>query len=86
MLELLIVRLFCYFFFFLVSRLFCYFISSFSQIAFRALVGSGYQTLQSLLLDLCQWQPSEALLNALLDMLVDGRFDVKSNFIVKVTQ
>ncbi|KAK3423455.1 hypothetical protein EUGRSUZ_F00430 [Eucalyptus grandis] len=54
-----------------------------SKIAFRALVGSGYQTLQSLLLDFCQWQPGEALLNALLDMLVDGRFDVKSNYIIK---
>ncbi|TYH12058.1 hypothetical protein ES288_A06G035800v1 [Gossypium darwinii] len=50
-----------------------------SKEAFRALVGKGYQTLQSLLLDFCQWHPSEALLNALLDMLVDGNFDIKDN-------
>ncbi|KAG4194045.1 hypothetical protein ERO13_A06G031500v2 [Gossypium hirsutum] len=50
-----------------------------SKEAFRALVGKGYQTLQSLLLDFCQWHPSEALLNALLDMLVDGKFDIKDN-------
>ncbi|KAG8369183.1 hypothetical protein BUALT_Bualt15G0124700 [Buddleja alternifolia] len=54
-----------------------------SKAAFRALVGKGYQTLQSLLLDFCQWQPSEALLNALLDMLVDGEFDLKVKFIIK---
>ncbi|XVE60616.1 hypothetical protein DITRI_Ditri05aG0142300 [Diplodiscus trichospermus] len=50
-----------------------------SKAAFRALVGKGYQTLQSLLLDFCQWQPSEALLNALLDMLVDGKFEIKGS-------
>ncbi|KAJ8762560.1 hypothetical protein K2173_007999 [Erythroxylum novogranatense] len=54
-----------------------------SKAAFRALVGKGYQTMQSLLLDFCQWNPSEALLNALLDMLVDGKFDVKSNMLIK---
>lgn len=53
--------------------------------AFRALVGKGYQTLQSLLLDFCQWRPSEGLLYALLDMLVDGKFDIKTNPVIKVT-
>ncbi|CAM8878100.1 unnamed protein product [Rhodiola kirilowii] len=51
--------------------------------AFRLLVGKGYQTLQSLLLDFCQWQPNETLLNALLDMLVDGKFDIKVSPIIK---
>ncbi|KAJ6939644.1 BEACH domain-containing protein lvsC isoform X3 [Populus alba x Populus x berolinensis] len=54
-----------------------------SKASFRALVGKGYQTMQSLLLDFCQWRPSEALLNALLDMLVDGKFDIKSNPLIK---
>ncbi|KAL2459002.1 hypothetical protein Fot_55288 [Forsythia ovata] len=54
-----------------------------SKVAFRALVGKGYQTLQSLLLDFCQWQPSESLLNALLDMLVDGKFDPKASSVIK---
>lgn len=52
--------------------------------AFRALVGKDYQTLQSLLLDFCQWQPSETLLSALLDMLVDGKFDLKVASVIKV--
>lgn len=50
-----------------------------SKVAFRALVGKGYQTLQSLLLDFCHWYPSEALLDALLDMLVDGKFEIKGS-------
>ncbi|KAL3514285.1 hypothetical protein ACH5RR_027002, partial [Cinchona calisaya] len=54
-----------------------------SKASFRALVGKGYQTLQSLLLDFCQWQPSETLLNALLDMLVDGKFDLKASPLIK---
>lgn len=54
------------------------------QAAFRALAGKGYQTLQSLLLDIFHWRPSEGLLNALLDMLVDGKFDMKSSPIIKV--
>eukprot|EP00258_Populus_trichocarpa_P035046 XP_024451065.1 BEACH domain-containing protein B isoform X2 [Populus trichocarpa] len=54
-----------------------------SKASFRALVGKGYQTMQSLLLDFCQWRPSEALLNALLDMLVDGKFDIKSSPLIK---
>lgn len=54
-----------------------------SKAAFRSLVGKGYQTLQSLLLDFCQWQPSEGLLSALLDMLVDGNFNIKAGPIIK---
>ncbi|KAK8941577.1 hypothetical protein KSP40_PGU012222 [Platanthera guangdongensis] len=54
-----------------------------SKAAFRALVGLGYQTLQSLLLDFCKWRPSQQLLNALLDMLVDGKFDVNANAGIK---
>lgn len=54
-----------------------------SKAAFRTLVGVGYQTLQSLLLDFCQWQPSVGLLNALLDMLVDGNFDVDGCPVIK---
>ncbi|KAL3371685.1 hypothetical protein AABB24_008296 [Solanum stoloniferum] len=54
-----------------------------SKAAFQALVGTGYQTLRSLLLDFCQWQPSEALLYALLDMLVDGKFDLKASPVIK---
>lgn len=54
-----------------------------SKAAFQALVGTSYQTLRSLLLDFCQWQPSEALLDALLDMLVDGKFDLKASPVIK---
>ncbi|XP_023910441.2 BEACH domain-containing protein B isoform X2 [Quercus suber] len=54
-----------------------------SKAAFRALAGKGYQTLQSLLLDFSQWHPGEGLMNTLLDMLVDGKFDVKSSPIIK---
>ncbi|TKY74425.1 BEACH domain-containing protein lvsC [Spatholobus suberectus] len=54
-----------------------------SKVAFRALAGKGYQTLQSLLLDFCQWHSSESLLDALLDMLVDGKFDVKMSPMIK---
>ncbi|KAL6995197.1 hypothetical protein U1Q18_005332 [Sarracenia purpurea var. burkii] len=54
-----------------------------SKDAFRALVGKGYHTLRSLLLEFCQWQPSEGLLNALLDMLVDGSFDIKASPVIK---
>ncbi|XP_050124229.1 BEACH domain-containing protein B-like isoform X1 [Malus sylvestris] len=49
-----------------------------SKATFRVLAGKGYQTLQSLLLEFCQSRSSEGLLNALLDMLVDGKFDMKS--------
>ncbi|XP_021314979.1 BEACH domain-containing protein B isoform X2 [Sorghum bicolor] len=51
--------------------------------AFRLLVGAGYQTLQSLLLDFCKWIPSPKLLDALLDMLVDGTFDINEKTTIK---
>ncbi|XP_031488059.1 BEACH domain-containing protein B isoform X2 [Nymphaea colorata] len=54
-----------------------------SKAAFRALVGVGYQTLQRLLLDFCQWQPSMQLMNALFDMLVDGEFSIAPNILIK---
>lgn len=54
-----------------------------SKVAFRALVGVGYQTLQSLLLDFCKWQSSDGLLTALLDMLVDGKFDMTERTVIK---
>ncbi|KAL3023955.1 hypothetical protein AAZX31_04G093500 [Glycine max] len=54
-----------------------------SKAAFRALAGKGYQTLQSLLLDFCQLHSSEILLDALLDMLVDGKFNVKMSPMIK---
>ncbi|WVZ77789.1 hypothetical protein U9M48_025613 [Paspalum notatum var. saurae] len=54
-----------------------------SKAAFRLLVGAGYQTLQSLLLDFCRWIPSPKLLDALLDMLVDGAFDINEKTTIK---
>ncbi|XP_071693148.1 BEACH domain-containing protein B isoform X2 [Rutidosis leptorrhynchoides] len=54
-----------------------------SKIAFRALVGKGYQTMQSLLLDFCHRRPNAALLTSLLDMLVDGKFDIKKSPIMR---
>ncbi|RLM79604.1 BEACH domain-containing protein B [Panicum miliaceum] len=54
-----------------------------SKAAFRLLVGAGYQTLQSLLLDFCKWIPSPKLLDALLDMLVDGAFDINEKTTIK---
>ncbi|KAI4337584.1 hypothetical protein L6164_015981 [Bauhinia variegata] len=54
-----------------------------SKASFRILAGKGYRTLQNLLLDFCQWHSSENLLNALLDMLIDGKFDVKMSPIIK---
>ncbi|XP_068657011.1 BEACH domain-containing protein B [Aristolochia californica] len=54
-----------------------------SKAAFRSLVGTNYQTLQSLLLDVCQSQPSMELLNALLDMLVDGKFYAVGTTVIK---
>ncbi|GJU06967.1 BEACH domain-containing protein B isoform X1 [Tanacetum coccineum] len=54
-----------------------------SKVAFRALVGKGYQTLQSLLLDFCHRRPNAGLLTALLDMLVDGKFDLKKSPIMR---
>nr|CAD1832089.1 unnamed protein product [Ananas comosus var. bracteatus] len=54
-----------------------------SKATFRTLVGMGYQTLQSLLLDFCKWLPTDSLLNALLDMLTDGKFDMKEKVVIK---
>ncbi|KAK9080847.1 hypothetical protein SSX86_000606 [Deinandra increscens subsp. villosa] len=54
-----------------------------SKAAFRALVGKGYQTLQSLLLDFCHRRPNAGLLTALLDMLVDGKFDLKKSPVIR---
>ncbi|KAL6629117.1 hypothetical protein ACP70R_028882 [Stipagrostis hirtigluma subsp. patula] len=54
-----------------------------SKAAFRMLVGAGYQTLQSLLLDFCKWVPSNKLLDALLGMLVDGTFDISEKTTIK---
>ncbi|CAD6251786.1 unnamed protein product [Miscanthus lutarioriparius] len=54
-----------------------------SKAAFRLLVGAGYQTLQSLLLDFCKWIPSPKLLDALLNMLVDGTFDINEKTTIK---
>ncbi|KAG8069818.1 hypothetical protein GUJ93_ZPchr0006g46210 [Zizania palustris] len=54
-----------------------------SKAAFRMLVGVGYQTLQSLLLDFCKWLPSQKLLDAILGMLVDGAFDINEETIIK---
>lgn len=48
------------------------------------LVGVGYQTLQSLLLDFCKWLPSRKLLDALLGMLVDGTFEINEKTTIKV--
>ncbi|AAG28307.1 hypothetical protein [Arabidopsis thaliana] len=61
-------------------------IKSDSRFAFKALAGKGYQTLQSLLLDFFQWKPTQRLLDALLDMLVDGKFDDKGSALIKLTQ
>ncbi|KAL3684694.1 hypothetical protein R1sor_002716 [Riccia sorocarpa] len=54
-----------------------------SKVAFRSLVGSGYKTLQSLLVERHQNSPSRALLIALLDMLVDGDFSADSNMLIQ---
>lgn len=55
------------------------------QAAFRVLVGVGYQTLQSLLLDYYKWLPSERLLDALLNMLVDGKFEINEKTTIKAS-
>ncbi|XP_024315441.1 BEACH domain-containing protein B [Brachypodium distachyon] len=54
-----------------------------SKAAFRMLVGVGYQTLQSMLLDFYKWLPSERLLGALLSMLVDGKFEINEKTTIK---
>uniref|UniRef100_A0A0D9VCI8 BEACH domain-containing protein B n=1 Tax=Leersia perrieri TaxID=77586 RepID=A0A0D9VCI8_9ORYZ len=54
-----------------------------SKASFKMLVGVGYQTLQSLLLDFCKWLPSQKLLDAILGMLVDGTFDINEETTIK---
>ncbi|KAL2652898.1 hypothetical protein R1flu_021026 [Riccia fluitans] len=54
-----------------------------SKVAFRGLVGAGYKTLQSLLVEPHERSPSRALLIALLDMLVDGDFSADSNMLIQ---
>ncbi|XP_039804100.1 BEACH domain-containing protein B-like isoform X5 [Panicum virgatum] len=54
-----------------------------SKGAFRLLVGAGYQTLQSLVLDFYKWSPSERLLDALLSMLVDCKFELNEKTTIK---
>ena len=49
------------------------------------LVGAGYQTLQSLLFDYYKWLPSERLLDALLGMLVDGKFEINEKTTIKAS-
>lgn len=49
------------------------------------LVGVGYQTLQSMLLDFYKWLPSERLLGALLSMLVDGKFEINEKTTIKAS-
>ncbi|KAJ1260421.1 hypothetical protein BS78_10G231000 [Paspalum vaginatum] len=53
-----------------------------SKGAFRLLVGVGYQTLQSLVLDFYR-SPNEKLLDALLSMLVDGKFELNEKTTIK---
>jgi hypothetical protein len=54
------------------------------QEAFRSLVGVGYTTLQTLLLNSHPESPTEELLNALLDMLVDGDFNAADKIVIQV--
>ncbi|BBM99563.1 hypothetical protein MPTK1_1g22060 [Marchantia polymorpha subsp. ruderalis] len=54
-----------------------------SKVAFRGLVGVGYKTLLSLLVERHQGSPSQGLLVALLDMLVDGDFSATSNMLIQ---
>lgn len=54
-----------------------------SKTAFRSLVGAGYTTLQTLLMSSHQGSPTEDLLSALLDMLVDGSFNVPANMVIQ---
>lgn len=54
-----------------------------SKVAFRSLVGPGYKALERLLLDCWKGLPSLELLNALLDMLVDGNIIMPSNMVIQ---
>ncbi|MCO5595749.1 hypothetical protein L7F22_049797 [Adiantum nelumboides] len=53
------------------------------QIAFRNLVGPGYITMQTLILNTHQGSPTEELLCAVLDMLVDGDFNIPANMVIQ---
>ncbi|CAL5041322.1 unnamed protein product [Urochloa decumbens] len=54
-----------------------------SKGAFRLLVGAGYQTLQSLILDFYKWSPTERLFDALLSMMVDCKFELNEKTTIK---
>lgn len=54
-----------------------------SKASFCCLVCPGYKTLQSLLLERHQGKPSRGLLTALLDMLVDGGFQIPTNMLIQ---
>lgn len=54
-----------------------------SKASFRGLVGLGYKTLQSLLIERHQGRPTQGLLTALLDMLVDGGFQIHHNMLIQ---
>jgi len=51
--------------------------------AFRLKVGVGYKRLQSLLIARHKGHPTQGLLDALLDMLVDGGFQIPSNMLIQ---
>ncbi|CAK9883045.1 unnamed protein product [Sphagnum jensenii] len=51
--------------------------------AFRLKVGVGYKRLQSLLIAQHKGHPTQGLLDALLDMLVDGGFQIPSNMLIQ---
>ncbi|GBG71675.1 hypothetical protein CBR_g9089 [Chara braunii] len=54
-----------------------------TKAVFRNLVGAGYHTLSKVIIERHHGCPSRELLGALLDMLVDGRFDVRSNMVIQ---
>ncbi|KAF8687356.1 hypothetical protein HU200_043042 [Digitaria exilis] len=54
-----------------------------SKGAFRLVVGAGYKTLQRLVLDFYKWSPSERLLDALLSMMVDCKFELNEKTTIK---
>ncbi|KAH7332120.1 hypothetical protein KP509_20G069100 [Ceratopteris richardii] len=62
---------------FLLSR------NSVSKSAFRSLVGPGYTTLKTLLLNNHQGSPTEELLSAVLDLLVDDDFNIYEAFVIQ---
>eukprot|EP00898_Chlorokybus_atmophyticus_P002244 jgi/Chlat1/301/Chrsp1S08783 len=50
-----------------------------SKATFRSLVGSGYGTLMTVLMHLYDEKPSEALIQALFDMLLDGSYSTSGD-------